>query len=503
MKMLSESLSDGVVKPQSLGARLTTHFENGFFRPLGRPSAPLYVDCLEKLAACVDESGQIAHDEALLLIRDVLNDYPRIQLDEDEGAYLSDLRQRAGQIFNRMIDAKWLHSRRVSLDERWVLLSPRTRPLLRALSEIATDDIADLRDFAATVRSVCETLLTDGVLDPSRRQPEEFREVVTELLARVGRAGDQMLAVENLILDYEERQRTSSAPGETLQRFLVDFHEGEHLVCYDTLERGGLLLKLKQARAVVQSALANPFAKQRLAEGIRAHGGMDESAAYAEAEHLLGLLERRVAGIPAKQRSVDGRIADFSRLSAQRYRYQTEMRGRRPEQIRAYMEATNEAEAGRAFSAFANMPGMELLSPEVEVYFGLASLSLPRKARPPVDLSFDATPIAADAEEAQDMIRRRNLYVITPLRAGRLIEAHLSEKNMRISTAELRLSTEDDLLDLLAVLAYERATSASNHRPIRWRVLSERLEKGLNPENIQQDQQAGRQVERLTIERIQ
>src|SRR5579871_1585066 len=228
MKMLSESLSDGVVKPQSLGARLAMHFDNGFFRPLGRPSAPLYVDCLEKLAACVDESGQIAHDEALLLIRDVLNDYPRIQLDEDEGAYLSDLRQRAGQIFNRMIDAKWLHSRRVSLDERWVLLSPRTRPLLRALTEIATDDIADLRDFAATVRSVCETLLTDGVLDPNRRQPEEFREVVTELLARVGRAGDQMLAVENLILDYEERQRTSSAPGETLQRFLVDFHEGEH-----------------------------------------------------------------------------------------------------------------------------------------------------------------------------------------------------------------------------------------------------------------------------------
>jgi hypothetical protein len=503
MKMSPDNPPQGTEKPLTLGRRLATLFENGFFRPLGRPSAPLYIDCLERLTTSADESGQIAHDEALLLIRDVLNDYPRIELDEDEGAYLSDLRQRAGQIFNRMIDAKWLHTRRVNLDERWVLLSPRTRPLLRALGEIAADNVADLRDFAATVRSVCETLLADGVLDPSRRQPEEFREVVTELLARVGRAGDQMLAVENLILDYEERQRTSSAPGETLQRFLVDFHEGEHLACYDTLERGGLLLKLKQARAVVQTALANPFAKQRLAEGIRAHSGLDDSAAYTEAEHLLGLLERRVAGIPAKQRSVDGRIADFSRLSAQRYRYQTEMRGRRPEQIKAYMEVANEAEADRSFSSLASASGMELLSPEVEVYFGMASLSLPRKVRPPVDLSFDATPVPADAEEAQEMIRRRNLYVITPLRAGRLIEAYLPEKNMRVSTADLKLSTEDDLLDLLAVLAYERSASVSTHRPIKWSIHPERLEKGLNPESIGRDQQAGRQVERLTIERIQ
>ncbi len=489
-------------KPLTLGRRLAAFFDNGFFRPLARPSAPIYVDCLERLAASADEGGQIAHEEALLLIRDVLMDYPRIELDEDEGAYLSDLRQRAGQIFNRMLDAQWLHSRRVSLDERWVLLSPRTRPLLRAMGEIAANDVADLRDFAATVRSVCETLLSDGVLDPSRRQPEEFREVVTELLDRVGRAGDQMLAVENLILDYEEKQRASLAPGETLQRFLVDFHEGEHLVCYDTLERGGLLLKLKQARAVVQESLANPFAKQRLAEGIKAHAGEGESPSYAEAERLLGLLERKVAGIPAKQRSVDGRIADFSRLSAQRYRYQTEMRGRRPEQVKAYMEETNLAEADRTFSSLASVPGMNLLSPEVEVYFGLASLSLPRKARPPVDLSFDTTPLVADADEAQEIIRRRNLYVLTPHRAGKLIEAYLPDKDSRISTADFKLGTEDDLLDLLAVLAYERATSVSTHRQIKWKILPSRSEDGLDPDKIPLDLQAGRRVERVTIERI-
>ena len=68
------------------------------------------------------------------------------------------------------------------------------------------------------------------------------------------------------------------------------------------------------------------------------------------------------------------------------------------------------------------------------------------------------------------MIRRRNLYVITPLRAGRLIEAYLPEKNIRVSTVDLKLSTEDDLLDLVAVLAYERRASVSTHRPIKWRI---------------------------------
>lgn len=482
--------------------RLQGLFEAGFFRPLARPSAPLYVDCLERLALTADESGQIAHEEAMLLIRDVLADHPQVTLDEDEGGCLTDLRQRAGQIFNRLLDAQWLHARRVSLDERWVLLAPRIRPLLRALGEISTDNVADLKDFAATVRSVCETLLAESALDPSRRQPEEFREVVTELLDRVGRAGDQMLAVENLILDYEQKQRSSLDPGETLQRFLVDFHEGEHLVCYDTLERGGLLLKLKQARATVQEALANPFAKQRLAEGIRQRNNLSETEAYGEAERLLALLERRVIGIPAKQRSVDGRIADFSKLSAQRYKYQTEIRGRRPEQVKEYMKAVNETEANRSFTTLAAMPGMPFLSPEVEIYFGMASLALPRKVRPPVDLSLEVAPVIGDSAEAQEIIRRRNLYALTPLRAGRFIESHLQEKGARISTADMHLATEDDLLDLLAVLAYDRATSTTHHRSVKWKIHLERTENGLQPENIPVDRQAGKLVERLTLERI-
>src|SRR6266542_4123110 len=261
-----------MISPEKLlSERLTRILPSGFFRPLARPSAPVYIDCADRLELASDEGGQLSHTDAIALVRDVLVAHPSVRLDEDEGGQFADLRQRAGPIFNRLLEAGWLEERPASLDERWIVLSPRLSPLLGLLREYAEDDIAELKDFAATVRSVCETLLAQGALDPAKREGEELRQVVKELLDRVTRAGQQMRAVETVILGYTEKQRVSAGPNETLHRFLIEIHEGEHMVCYDTLERGGLLPKLKQARLVAQDAWASPLVKHRLAEGIAQH----------------------------------------------------------------------------------------------------------------------------------------------------------------------------------------------------------------------------------------
>jgi hypothetical protein len=62
-----------------------------------------------------------------------------------------------------------------------------------------------------------------------------------------------------------------------------------------------------------------------------------------------------------------------ARLSAARYNYQTEMRGRRPEQVKAYLD-----EAARLYPhrqvicrVSPTKHGMNLLSPVVKVFFGL------------------------------------------------------------------------------------------------------------------------------------
>lgn len=489
-------------RPDLLSLRLGRTVPDGFFRPLARPSAPIAIDCADHLARSADEGGQLSHLDAQLLIRDCLTAHPQVQLEDDEGAALQDVRQRAGQFYNKLIEAGWLQERRVSLDERWVLITPHLRLLLRTLRDLANQDPADLRDFAATLRSICLTLTTPSALDPHRLSPEEFRQTIKELLDRVGRAIDQLHAVETLILRHEEEQRSSTTPAETLRRFLVEFHAGEHMVCYDALQQGGLIPRLHQARAVVQETLADPFAKQRLADGLATHRALSPTQAYLEAESLLSQLDRGLASIPVKQRLIDGRMADFSRLSAQRYQYQTEMRGRRAEQIKAFCANVNQQEAGRSFADLANDPGLPLLSPEVALRFGAEALFRPRRARPTVNLSVQPSPESIDSADAQELIRRRNLYAITPQRAGRFIEKHLAAQGASVSTADLHLATEDEFLDLLAVLAFDRAASDLPHRPLRWRIDSTRATLGLNPQEIPSDPLAGHRIERLRIERL-
>jgi len=485
-----------------LSDRLASIVEGGLFRPLARPSAPIYIDCADRLAQSADEGGQLSHNDTLTLIREVLTLHPRAQLGDDEGAHLADLRQRAGQIFNKLLEAGWLQERTVSLDERWVLLTPRVRPLIRLLREIAEDNVAELKDFAATLRSICQTLLLDGALDPAHLTPEEFRQTVKELLDRVERASEQMHAVESLILRHEDRQRASANASETLNRLLVEFHAGEHMVCYDALQEGGLIPRLRQARAVVQDALADPFAKQQLADGLAKHRCIDANDAYIEAERLLRKLESGLAAIPTKQRLIDGRMADFSRLSAQRYRYQTEIRGRRPELVKKYLNTADSIFAGQSFAQLRREPGMALLCPDVGIFFGQDSLAPVRRMRPPVDLSIVEPPPSDDVSQAQDMIRHLNLNLITPQRAVRFMEKHLPNKGARISSAELALHTEDDLFDLLAVLAFERASSSAPHHQLRWTVIPARNNDGVVPANIPLDSLAGKRVERFTLERI-
>src|SRR5258708_19399091 len=358
----------------SLGTKLSPILGGGFFRPLTRPTAPIYVDCAERLAEAADEGGQVGHAEARLLIREALINHPDVQLDDDEGGQLRELNQRAAQFFNKLIEAHWLEPRRISLDEHFVLITPQLRRLLRLLRELAEDRPAELRDFAATLRSLCRDLLREGVLDPNRLGPEEMRQTVKDLLERAGRADDQMHAVESLILQQEAAQRASGSPQETLQRFLVEFHAGEHMVCYDALQEAGLLPRLNQARSIVQEALYDPFTKQRLAEGLAKHLSLDATAAYTEAERWLIRLERQLAAIPVKQRLIDGRMSDFARLSDARYRYQTEMRGRRPEQVKVYLDEAARLHEGKSFGDLASAPGMTLLSPAVEVFYGSYSL---------------------------------------------------------------------------------------------------------------------------------
>ena len=80
-------------QPTSLSARLAPVLAGNCFRPLARPSAPVYIDCAERLveAADANESGQLTHDDARAIIDDTLRSHPNTALAEDEGGLLTDI----------------------------------------------------------------------------------------------------------------------------------------------------------------------------------------------------------------------------------------------------------------------------------------------------------------------------------------------------------------------------------------------------------------------------
>jgi len=487
---------------ESLSHRLLESVSRDFFRPLSRASAALYIDCADRIAETAGDAGRVPHADAIAVIRETLAAHPGIVLDEDEGASLRDARQKAGQIFNRLCDARWVEDQQLGLHERWALVSPGLRPLLRLLRDLAEDEIAELTTFADTVRGVCETLEREDILDPLLRTSDELRATVTDLNARLENAVIQLHGVEKLISMFDQRQRASESPAETLRLLYAEFGAGQHMVCYDALRRNGLLPRIQVARSKVGDCRDQPMVKERLAEGLAAHYGWPTDEAYARAERALRDLERRLAAIRLVADAIDARMASFNQLSQQRYRYQTELRGRRPEIVKAYCDALNAAHTGSRLGAMRDSePDFAPLVPEMRCFYGIGSLARTRRMKTPADLSF-AQSGDRENDEADTLaaLRERQRLALTPQRAGRLVARLADTLAATTGTEKFAATSVDEMLDLLATAAYDHAVMADG-KTLRWKVDGPRRTNGLEPDTIPLDDQAGWRMERFAISR--
>ena len=485
-----------------LSEKLLTHVSRDFFRPLTRPSAAIYVDCAEKLADEAGEAGRLAQNEAVAIVREVLTAHPDVTLDEDEGAALRDIRQRAGQIFNRLCDAKWIEDQQLGLHERWALVSPGLRPMLRLLRDLAEDELAELKTFADSVRGVCESLEREGILDPRLHEPDELRATLTDLNSRLENALIQLHGVEKIISIFDRKQRLSETPAETLRLLYSEFGSGQHMVCYDALRRNGLLPRLSALRGKVADLRDNEQLKERLTQAIASHYGWSQTEAWARAVRALRDLETRLSSIRLVADAIDARMAGFNQLSQQRYRYQTELRGRRPEIIKAYCEALNHEHAGSRLSQLKDVePDFTPLVPEVRFYYGSSSLARTRRMKTPADLSFGGIrDREGDEQDALAALRERQRLALTPQRAARLITRMLPERAASISSEKFTAANVDEMLDLLAIAAYHHSP-APGGKTIRWSIDGPGRTSGLTPEDVPQDNQAGWRMDRFEITR--
>jgi len=486
-----------------LSQRLAKFVSSDFFRPLTRPSTPIYVDCADRLVTEAGEAGRLPQADAIAIVREVLQAHPQVTLADEEGGGLQDVRARAGKMFNQLLTVGWVEEQPISLHERWVVVSPGLRPLLRMLRDLAEDDVAELKSFADTLRGVCATLEERRILDPLGQSAGELRASVHDLLDRMDLAIDQLHGVEKLVHGFERRQRETVSGAETLHLFYHEFHEGQHMVCYDALRGGGLLPRLQRARNRVRDAADEPAIIQHLADGICEQRHLEPTDAWNLATDQFRRLEKQLGGLRARAEAIDARMAAFNRLSVQRYRYQSELRGRRPEMIRQYCEAMNAAHRGSKFSELRVKPDFDLQVPELECFYGSASLARPRRGRVPVALELSDGRSAEDEAMDLERLKQRQRFALTPHRAARLVARLMraAQADTDVDTGAFHVETPEELLDLMAVAAYSHGIDAGHGREMHWRVASTSREdqKGLHPEDIQRDAQGGWTVERFAL----
>jgi hypothetical protein len=465
---------------------------------------PVYVDCANRLEKEAGESARIELSEARALVLEVITEHPDFDWPEEDA--VSDVRVRAGKVFNYLLEAHWLEDRPESLHERWIVISPALRPLLNMLRELASDSIGELQTFADTLEGVCRTLETDGVLDAQRQSTSELRATVNDLNIRLAHAISQLHSVEKVVHGFEQRQMHTSTGAETLQLFYSDFYEGQHIVCHEVLHRRGLLSRLYQARDVVRDALDNPFVQERLAEGLQAMSDPSADSPWILAGEELTKLIKALSGIRQRADAVDARIASFHQLSRQRFFYQSQMRGRRPEMARRLCEVINERFASCRFSDLAGPqlaaltgPWRGLTSLEVEMFYGIASLRSPRRMRQPVSLNLTDARLPPPDEVELARLREQMRVALTPSRAARLVEEILPQKNSTVSTNEIVVETEETFLDLMAAASFDHAFGVNG--VVRWRVALSHEFADVDRKAVPRDELAGWKVERFNLSR--
>ena len=481
----------------SLSQELARNVPEGFFSPLSSPLAPVYIDCAHRLEVSAGESARLELQEARQLVVDIVSSHPEFAWPDDYVG--ADIRVRASKVLNHLFEVHWLEDRTESLYERWVILSPALRPLLHMLRELAADNISELHSFADTLAGICHTLEGDEVLD-AEQPADVLRSTVSDLNRRLTYAIAQLHSVEKIVHGFEQRQMRTQSGAETLQLFYDEFHEGQHMVCHEILHRRGLLSRIHAARDAVRAAAANPAVKDKLA------AAMDSDDGWQLATDEFARLVRGLNGIRQRADAVDARIASFHQLSRQRFFYQSQMRGRRPEMARELCAAINRRFAGERFNNLdeqdfrkVTAPWKGLLAAEVEVLHGAAALRMPRRARLPVSLELSDASLGPPDEAELERLREQMRVALTPVRAARLVSRLLPSPGASISTEEAVIDSEENLLDLIAAASFNQASLPDGM--ICWQTVLSHSPKDWDRKDVPIDIVAGWKVEQFTLTR--
>ncbi len=472
----------------SLGTSLFSELTPKFFGVLTGPNARVYLDVLDAIERAMPTRGDaLERAEVLEIIDRVLASGALLQTETDEESAGAEADQPSSQVLRRLIASGWIEEEKRSDYRRILFLEPAAQTLLEALRAIVSQTIAS---FTGKLRLVCDRL--SALRFPHSRM-ELIWEELKNCLAQVRSGLRELRMIRKQVERYAQRQLKTATIAEALDIIYNEFSTLITQQCYRELIHARLPERLREAMEGLTELELDDLALQRLREDYL-RTNPDTAGAMPEILRIIEELSLALGDVEPTADRVDTSAADFARRSRSRIRYIQDVGSSRRQQVKTIFDYVREH---LSEVRFADLEDKLALPPVRLADIGLVgeqSLAKSRKRADAADLHPVA--LALSDKEREESLREMEKNMRNALRldrANRFVDRLDMNPGESMTSNEMQIHGEDDILDVISCLVFAPAGGAN----YRLRTLRE-----MQPEKpVLMDLKSDFEIERFEVEK--
>lgn len=446
----------------TLGSMLLSEVTPKFFGILSGPNARLYLDVLDALEMEMSSRGDAMERAEVLEIIDRML-VPGVTLEqesgEEPGAAESDA--PSSKVLRRLTAAGWIEEERMSDYRHILILDPAALTLIEAFRTIVSQSIAS---FTGKLRLVCDRL--SALRNPHSRM-EIIWEQLRHCLMEVKTGLRELRNIRKQVERYAKRQLTTTTIAEALDIIYNEFSSLITQQCYRELIHARLPERLREAMEGLRELEQDDLALQNLRD--------DYARTNADASHAMPEILRTIEDIalglgdvePTADR-VDSGTADFARRSRARIRYIQDVGSARRQQVKTIFDYVREHVSGvRLTDLNDQLPPIPVSLAETGL-LGISSLARRRQRAETSKRQPVAQPLSeADQEESLREMEKNIRSSLRLDRANRFVERLELKPGESVSSKDIPVHTEDDILDVVSCLVFAPAGGANYRLRLR------------------------------------
>jgi len=433
-----------------------------FFRVLAGKNAPTYVDVLDVLdRECTEQPDGLERDDAIEIIAEVLARHPEFQPEEDSAepapsAGTLPPREAARRVLDHLARCHWLEEPPRKDWRRRLYFDAHGSTLIAALRQIAHPEAAVFTD---KLTAVCSMLANEVALI------EEPLQTVDTCLANTRQGLGELRTMQKSVQRLTRRQLEEDTLKGNLALVFEDYAEQIAHGAYAELIRARLPARLPEAVRRINDRLQDdPAAMAEMqTELLRRESTLSAETARARVRQRLDELAHLLDLVQPMADEIDRRTADFTRRSLSRFRYLQDVTGERRSEVRDFFMKANGMLAGKRLSSAWELPELPALRlPETRMPAGLDSLYAPVTRRIAGEqAALDDEVTDAERDEGLRGMERALRDSLSVRRANEFVKRLPGEKGARISSADLPVTSEADLTELIALMLHAESSEAA------------------------------------------